>query len=320
MQTATRCAFAPIPSKKAGPPPGTILIVDDNIIDRSLAGGLIEKQRGWKVIPAGNGQEALDLLQTERPDVILTDLVMDEMDGLALVENVRAKYPDVPVILMTAHGSEELALRALQAGAATYVPKKGLAKELLGCIDQVSAASKASQEKHRLQQHLARLATGYTLPNDPGLIRPVIAEVQADLQRLKLLERARVRLGLALESALKFALYHGNLEISLENIRLGGSGLQRLAAGRAGIAPYRDRQIRFTADLSRSEARFVIGMDGPGLDLSLLANPADPANLANPHSRDMVLIQTFMDEVAYDAPRKEISLVKHGEATRKEQP
>lgn len=318
MQAGTRSLFAPIPRKPVGPPPGSILVVDDNIMDCSLAGSLIEKQRGWKVIPAGNGREALERLKTERPDVILTDLVMDEMDGLALVENVRSKYPDVPVILMTAHGSEELAIRALQAGAANYVPKKSLAQQLAGCIDQVAAASKSQQERHRLQQHIDRLATGYTLPNDPSLVRPVIAEVQADLKRLKLLERVRVRLGIALEEALKIALYRGNLEISLECSRQGGPALQRLAAERAGTAPYRDRQLRVTADLSRTEARFVIGMDGPALDQFLLANPADPAHLTNPHSRDMVLIQTFMDAVAYDGLCKEITLVKRADAGGKE--
>ncbi len=320
MQAVTRRVYAPIPRQQAGPPPGSILVVDDNIMDRTLAGSLVEKQRGWKVIPAGNGREALELLKTKRPDVILTDLVMDEVDGLALVEAVRSKHPDVPVILMTAHGSEELAIRALQAGAANYVPKKALAQQLVGCIDQVTAAGKAQQEKHRLQQHIGRLATDYALSNDPSLIRPIIAEVLADLKRLKLLERVRVRLGIALEESLKIALYRGNLEIPLECSRQGGPALQRMASQRTAAAPYQDRQLRLTADLSRTGAKFVVGMDGPGLDHFLLANPADPAHLTNPHCRDMVLIQTFMDAVAYDGLRKEITLVKHADASGKEQP
>jgi CheY-like chemotaxis protein len=319
MQAITRSFFAPVPPTSIGSPCGTILVVDDNIMDRSLAGSLIEKHLCWKVIPAGNGREAMELLETEQPDVILTDLVMDEMDGLALVENVRSSYPEVPVILMTAHGSEALAVRALHAGAASYVPKKAMGQELVGCIEQVTAARKARQEKDRLPKHLARLATGYTLPNDPTLIRPVLAEVQTDLIRLELLARVRVRLGIALEEALKIAMYRGNLEIPLESSRQGGPALQRMVAQRTAVAPYRDRLVRFTADLSQSEARFVIGMDGPGLDAFLLANPADPAHLNNPHSRDMVLIQMFMDLTAYDHVSKEITLVKRGGERRKEQ-
>ena len=52
------------------------------------------------------------------------------MDGLQLVQAIRSKYPGMPVILMTAHGSEDIAIQALQKGAASYVPKKSLARDL----------------------------------------------------------------------------------------------------------------------------------------------------------------------------------------------
>src|SRR5262245_61012327 len=105
----------------------SILIVDDGVVDRRLASGLVQKRLGWKVQVAGNGAEALALLGRETPAVVLTDMQMPEMDGLELVEAIRSQYPLVPVVLMTAHGSEDLAIRALHAGAASYVPKKSLA-------------------------------------------------------------------------------------------------------------------------------------------------------------------------------------------------
>src|SRR5438309_1895923 len=97
-----------------------VLVVDDNPMDRRLAGGLVEKA-GQSVAFAGNGKEALDVLDRDTLDLVLTDLLMPEMDGLELVKEVREKHPLVPVILMTAFGSEEVAIEALRKGAASYV-------------------------------------------------------------------------------------------------------------------------------------------------------------------------------------------------------
>src|SRR5580692_1676822 len=106
----------------------TVLVVDDSPLDRRLAGALL-KRGGFEVDQAQHGKAALARMEEARPDLVLTDMQMPEMDGLELVEAVRARFPDVPVILMTAHGSEELAVTALQRGAASYVPKRSLAHD-----------------------------------------------------------------------------------------------------------------------------------------------------------------------------------------------
>ena len=127
----------------------SVLIVDDSPMDRHLAGAIVQKMDGWKAAFAGDGNEALSLLEGQRPDVVLTDMLMPEMDGLQLVQAVHAKYPLVPVILMTAHGSEDLAIRALQSGAASYVPKKSLARDLAETLEQIlnAAQSKSGQRR-----------------------------------------------------------------------------------------------------------------------------------------------------------------------------
>ena len=118
-----------IPDSSA-PQASVVLVVDDSPVDRRLAGGILEKSH-YQAAYAGNGVEALAALEHQLPSVVLTDLQMPEMDGLELVEAIRNKYPLVPVILMTAHGSETIAIQALQRGAASYVPKKDLATDLL---------------------------------------------------------------------------------------------------------------------------------------------------------------------------------------------
>jgi CheY-like chemotaxis protein len=122
------------------------LVVDDSAIDRHVVSSLLQKHGSSAVLTASNGVEALQVVERERPDVVLTDLMMPEMDGLELLQQLRSNYPAVPVILMTAHGSEDIAIRALKAGAASYVPKKSLARDLAETLDQVLAASKARRD------------------------------------------------------------------------------------------------------------------------------------------------------------------------------
>src|SRR5262249_37456694 len=119
----------------------TVLVVDDSAMDRLLASSLLQNLGGWSVLTANNGAEALGVLQTQTPDLVLTDLLMPEMDGLELVQAVRTSHPLVPVILMTGHGSEDIAIKALKAGAASYVPKKSLARDLAETLDGVMSAS-----------------------------------------------------------------------------------------------------------------------------------------------------------------------------------
>ena len=88
---------------------------------------------------ACDGHEGLAAIAREAPSVILTDLVMPDMEGLELVQQVRIQHPHISVILVTAFGSEEVAMRALRAGAANYIPKKHLARDLVPTLRQVLA-------------------------------------------------------------------------------------------------------------------------------------------------------------------------------------
>ena len=90
-----------------------VLVVDDSAIDRRLAGSFL-RRAGMEPTHAHNGVQALESIERSVPDIVVTDLQMPEMDGLELVEAIRRIYPSLPVILMTAHGSEEIAVQALQ--------------------------------------------------------------------------------------------------------------------------------------------------------------------------------------------------------------
>src|SRR5262245_54681948 len=98
-----------------------ILIVDDSRMDRQLAARILQRHTAWAELApddpldlsyAEDGAAALAMINAAAPDLVLTDLNMPNLDGLQLVEEVRIHHRQVPVILMTAQGSDEIALRA----------------------------------------------------------------------------------------------------------------------------------------------------------------------------------------------------------------
>jgi two-component system response regulator GlrR len=108
----------------------TILIVDDDPTLLRLLGMLL-RQEGYRVVAADSAERALALLQTERPQLVITDLRMNGMDGLALFEAVRREAPLLPVIILTAHGTIPEAVQATRKGVFGFLTKPYEAEALL---------------------------------------------------------------------------------------------------------------------------------------------------------------------------------------------
>ncbi|MGB8713672.1 MAG: response regulator, partial [Onishia taeanensis] len=81
------------------------------------------ESRGFRVTTADSGRMALDRLAIERPDLVLSDLRMDEMDGLALFQEIQRQAPGLPVIILTAHGSIPDAVSATRQGVFSFLTK-----------------------------------------------------------------------------------------------------------------------------------------------------------------------------------------------------
>ncbi|MFO0930367.1 MAG: response regulator [Gemmataceae bacterium] len=289
----------------------TVLVVDDSAMDRHLAGGIVQKMPGWHASFAAGGPEALAMLEKERFDVVLTDMLMPEMDGLQLVQKIRTQYPLVPVILMTAHGSEDIAIQALQKGAASYVPKKVLARDLADTLDQVLAVSKTKQQEVRLLSRLGHVETSFLLENDTSLIPALVGHLEEDITRLKLADPSGlVLLGVALHEALTNAILHGNLELDSSLRETDEKEYYRLSLERRTQAPYVDRRVQVVARFTREEMTFRVSDEGKGFDPSSLPDPTDPTNLGKVSGRGLLLIQTFMDRVQHNHRGNEIVMTK----------
>lgn len=288
----------------------TILIVDDAKLDRSIAGGCVQ-QEGFQPEYAENGNEALSLIQNRQPDLVLTDLVMPGMDGLELVQQIRRRYPDVPVILMTGKGVEDTAAHALKAGAASYIPKKFLKQSLGDTVRSVLTTAKALTTRRDAWTFLSYRESYYVLGYEQDGRSTLIAHLEEELDRFDLCDASeRIRVGTALSEALANAIDHGNLELDSALRETSDQSYYELGQRRTGQPPYRDRRVHITARLTPSEVTYVIRDEGPGFDHRNLPDPTDPENLVKLSGRGLLLIQTFMDEVRFNEQGNEITMVK----------
>jgi CheY-like chemotaxis protein len=299
------------PSTSSATQTNTVLVVDDSSMDRQLMGGIIRKIGGWTPTFAHDGREALAAMEHERPDIVLTDLQMPEMDGLELVQAIRAKYPTIPVILITAHGSEDIAIQALQKGAASYVPKKSLAQDLAETLDQLLTLAKSTRDQHRVLDCLACQELRFVLENDTSLIPPLVSFLEDAITKVQMAEASSmILLGVALHEALTNSIFHGNLDLSSALKEENEREFYRLVEERKKTEPYASRRVYVTVSLTPGEAIFVVRDDGNGFDPAILPDPTDPSNLERVSGRGLLLIQTFMDRVEHNPRGNEITMLK----------
>lgn len=285
-----------------------ILVVDDSLVDLRLAMTILQKGMDCSIVEADSAEAALEHLATAIDlDLVLTDLQMPGLNGLELVERIRNDWPSLPVILMTAAGSEDIAAQALKVGAASYVPKRRLSDDLVSTAQKILAAARQEQKHSRLMHSLNRGELEFDLRNDPLLITPLVQMIQEMLRSLPLSDEAeRLRVGVAVEEAIRNAVFCGNLEIGL--VEDGKVPAQELIAERLYVPPYCHRRVAVQVKINREEATFIVTDEGPGFDYSAIE--ASEFDADAPYGRGIRLMRTFMDSVEFREGGRQVVLRK----------
>jgi DNA-binding NarL/FixJ family response regulator len=156
-----------------------IMCVDDHPVVRQGIGGLISVQADMAMVAeASNGREAIEQYRAHRPDIVLMDLQMPEMNGLDAIGAIRGEFGDVRIIVLTTYQGDAQALRALKAGARGYLLKNMLHKELLDTIRAVHSGKKAMSPEVSFE--LAEHATDDSLTPAEIRVLRLIAEGNAN--------------------------------------------------------------------------------------------------------------------------------------------
>lgn len=130
-----------------------VLIVDDEVNLAEAMGEALERS-GYDIVLAHSGTAGLKTLERAEPNLILTDLKMEGMDGLTLLKKAKEELPDAEVIVITGHGDVKTAVEAMRAGATNYLQKPVGIEELRAMVDKAADRFRLNQDNRQLKQQL----------------------------------------------------------------------------------------------------------------------------------------------------------------------
>jgi CheY-like chemotaxis protein len=286
-----------------------ILIVDDSDVDRMLMEGLLRQKPGFVVIAADNGTMALQKLEEWTIDLVLTDLQMPKMDGLELVKQIRQRKLQIPVVLTTGQGSEDIAAAALKAGAAGYIPKNKLNQLLVSTVREVlEIFNHVEQNYCKLLSCSSVSHFEFEIGNDPELITQLVEFCEQMLRSMTSLDHIDcLRVAIAFDQAVRNAVYRGNLEIDSE-LKVPSTGSLEIESFPAVIRrrfstpPFSERKTRVVMEIKPRGFIVRVTDEGPGFDTREVGNWMQPA------ARGTKLMKAFMDQVKYNAKGNEVEL------------
>ncbi len=131
-----------------------VLVADDGRDNRDFIVDYILKPNGFVPMIARDGFETMAIVREHQPDIILLDLQMPRMNGMEVLDTLQAEGWDIPVILMTFHGSEEIAIEVYRKGVRDYVKKPYTVDEMLAAMDRALAEVRLHREKNALTERL----------------------------------------------------------------------------------------------------------------------------------------------------------------------
>jgi len=154
-----------------------ILVVDDDKAFRVATKTLLEDE-GYRVSLAAQGEEALARLRSEEFDLLLSDLVMEQMSGIALLKEVKKAWPELPVIMATGFGSIQTAVEAMRLGAIDYLTKPSNNEELLIKIRRALDGMRKDRELQMLRQELQSTYSFGNMITRSEKMKAVIRQIQ----------------------------------------------------------------------------------------------------------------------------------------------
>jgi len=263
--------------------PFKILIVDD---DRGRAEQiqqlLLTKNFTSEIISTGDS--ALRFIQDNGFDLILTNLLLKDMDGVELVATIQQLQPDLPVVIMSTPQHTSRTIKALYAGAHHFIREPFELKEVVDTIEKLLCYPK---EKILMQKVLPFLneQAQFVIPSDFAFMGAVVQYTCELVVKFEIAEPDNIHLKIALLEAITNAIEHGNQ-----------------------FSPKKTVQIQIK--VNREQATFIVKDQGPGFDYRNLPDPTKPENITKVRGRGVYMIYRIMDSVRFNPAGNQITMIK----------
>jgi DNA-binding NarL/FixJ family response regulator len=216
-----------------------IVLADDHPLLRKALKDLLEKENDFAIIgEAGDGKEAVKLATETSPDVVVMDISMPNLDGLQATQQIKARCPNVAVLVLTVHTDDECILEILQAGAAGYLLKSAFGDEVVQAVRAVVTGEMVLSPS--IGQRLLKQAARY--PTRPVLLEAGEKLSTRELEVLKLTARGLSNKDIALALGVKLRTVKGHLADIFSKLRVASRTEAVIAGLRAGFLSMDDIQ------------------------------------------------------------------------------
>ena len=297
-----------------------LIAEDDPMVRKYLA--TIAGVHGYQCVLAANGKEALELFEAESPDIVLSDVQMPEMDGFALLKEIREINTDVIVIILTGEGSGDVAARALQLGANNYLHKPVADKQLRHLLRQYATLISERVSTCEIERMVARRTLSIVIDNQLDHTTRVAQFLVTEVGRT-MPEKERMDVTLGLDELICNAIEHGNLEISQaekEKALSEPDGLNKLHAQRLADPRIAARRVRIDFTYGKDEGfEWIISDEGAGFDWQTVPSPLDEDGIEKPCGRGVFLGQLLFDQIEYRG-KGNVVCIRKNPAAKTERP
>lgn len=283
--------------------PRILLVEDNEAVRDALAGFLGER---YEVHPVGTGQAAVETLRGLDVDLVVSDVAMPGgMDGIQLTRALRRRHPDLPIVIITGLGREEVAVDALRAGATNYLRKPFRDAELDLVVRQCLEGGKRRAQRDQGLRWLELATRSFVVPPDPSVIPHLLPHLTAGAAELGLVEPGDLlHVEIAIQEAIANAIVHGALELT-GKVPPDRAQLEQACRARREQPPYGRRTVRVDVELTPQELRVTVEDPGPGFDPARRPPSPTPGG-----GRGLFLMQSFMDEVLFEHGGRRVVLVR----------
>lgn len=289
-----------------------VLIADDDEITSDLIESILSTV-GHDVRVALDGREALEVFGSFAPDLVITDIEMPRMNGLELLAEIRKKNAEAIVVVATAYGSEEYALKALRARANNYLKKPIEPAQLLGLMNHYASAVEAHKKTRTVSRFITEGQLTMRFGNCLELVYDIVDYLINHVSH-QLAESDVPMLRLALAELITNAIEHGNLGITYDmktQAMNSGNGYSSLIARRQADPAYAGRKVSVQAIIDKHACEWTIADEGDGFDWRALPNEVTPESLFLMHGRGIMLSRLNFDTIEYLGKGNEVRVVKN---------
>jgi len=288
-----------------------ILVVEDDLLFRTFVRNSI-KSIGYQCIEAEDGKKGLEMFHKEKPQLIISDIQMPEMDGIEMLQQVRTLKSEVIFIVMTFFDSEEWAIKALNAGANNYLKKPIRKDKLQHLIKKYYTIAKSRTASRDINNMIVRKNFEMKFKSSIEVI-PVVVEYlikESGIQNY-ILNTAGIELGL--NEIITNSVEHGNLGISYseKSSALSEGTYEKLYVERLTNPELAEKEVTIKYSSDEEKFEWEVIDEGKGFDWGKVPDPIKESNKEGFHGRGIFLTKFQFDEMEYLGKGNVVKLKKY---------